>query len=387
MPEAQSRPDRCPGALSLHEAQDGRLARVRVPGGRLSRGQLAALARAAEMGNGLVDLTSRANVQVRGLPADAAGELAAVLRGAGLLRSDAHDRVRNVIASPLAGRHPESLADTDAVVQELDARLCADRDLAALPGRFLFAVDDGSGLALGHTADVALVARDAGTFVLALAGWATAVATSSAAAAAVAAARAFLAERGEEWRIADLPDGPAAVARRLATCVVGPLPRKRSVLTPGWLEQRDGRRALTALVALGRLDADALAALAALGEVRLSTERTITLVDQDMRAAERELRALGLVTEDSSGWAGLTACAGLGRCAKARVDVRAAAAVRAATRRPGAPREHWAACERRCGERAGQRVAVAAAPGGLVVRTGDEERVVGGVPDALAVLA
>jgi precorrin-3B synthase len=387
MPTGQSRPDRCPGALSLHEAQDGRLARVRVPGGRLSAAQLAALARAAEMGNGLVELTSRANVQIRGLPADAGEPIAELLRAMGLLRSDAHDRVRNVIASPLAGRHPGALAETDAVVEELDARLCADPALAELPRRFLFAVDDGSGLALRHTADVALVARDPDTFLLALAGWATPVATSSAAAAAVAAARAFLEERGEAWRIADLADGPAAVARRLATCVVGPLPRTRNVLTPGWLGQRDGRRALTALVPLGRLDSDALAGLAALGEVRLSTERTLTLVDQDTRAAEREVRALGLVVEGDSGWVGLTACAGLGRCAKARVDVRAAASMRAVARRPGAPREHWAACERRCGEWTGQPVAVAAQAGGLVVRARGEERTVADVPDALAVLA
>lgn len=360
------------------------MARVRVPGGRLSAAQLAALARAAELGNGLVELTARANVQVRGLPADASEPLAELLRGCGLLRSDAHDRVRNVVASPLAGRHPDAVAETDAVVEGLDARLCADADLAELPGRFLFAVDDGSGLALGHTADVALLARNAETFVLALAGEVTTVRTSSAAAAAVAAARAFLAERGGEWRVAEVPDGAAAVARRLGTCLVGPVAQQRAVLTTGWIEQRDGRHALTALAPLGRLDADALAAL---GDVRLSTERTITLVDQESRAAERELRGLGLVTEPGSGWAGLTACAGLGQCAKARADVRAAAAKRAADRRPGAPREHWAACERRCGERAGQPVAVTARVDGVAVRAGGEERVVAGVPDALAVLA
>jgi precorrin-3B synthase len=409
MPRALCEPrtagDRCPGALALHEAQDGSLARVRIPGGRLSADQVAALARAAELGNGLVDLTSRANLQVRGLPADAGERLAELLREAGLLPSEAHDRARNVIASPLAGRHPRALAETDAVVEELDRRLCADPALADLPGRFLFAVDDGSGLALGHRADVALVARDASSFALALTGQMTALeaapsgsaasgagpsgASGSAAALAVAAARAFLAARadGRAWRIAELADGPTAVARRLATCLTGPLPRKRVASAPGWIDQRDGRRALTALVPLGRLDADALSRLATLGEVRLSTERTITLVDLDSDVAETALTALGLVVEEGSGWVGLTACAGLGRCAKARVDVRAAAAQRAAARRPGAPREHWAACERRCGERAGQAIAVVAQGDHMSVRLGDEERIVDGVPDALAVLA
>ncbi|MGI8593925.1 MAG: precorrin-3B synthase [Solirubrobacteraceae bacterium] len=394
--------DRCPGSLVLHEAQDGWLARVRVPGGRLRASQLDVLARAAALGNGLVDLTSRANLQLRGLPGDAAGELAALLHGAGLLPSAAHDRARNVIASPVAGRHPRALADTDPVVAAIDRGLCADPALAELPGRFLFAVDDGSGLALDHLSDVTLVARDADTYALALGGEVTAgpVATADAAAVAVAAAVAFLAQRdvaGERaWRIAGLAEGSAAVARRLGTAIEGPLGRPGTApLAPGWLEQRDGRRALTALLPLGRLNGDGLGELAALagehgGELRLATSPTVTLVDVEPLAAaglERRLLGLGLVLEGESGWVGLTACAGLGRCPKARLDVRAAATARASVRRPGAVAEHWAACERRCGERPGQAVAVAGLRDGVALRNGDEERVVRGVPDALAVLA
>src|SRR4051794_27954218 len=114
--EPRASADACPGSLVLHVAEDGRLARVRVPGGRLRAEQVVALARAAELGNELVDLTSRANVQVRGLPEGAARELTALLLGAGLLPSAAHDRARNVIASPLAGRHPRALGAPDSLV-------------------------------------------------------------------------------------------------------------------------------------------------------------------------------------------------------------------------------------------------------------------------------
>lgn len=77
-----ARGDACPGALRLHEAADGHLARVRIPGGLLQASQATALARAAEdLGDAHLDLTSRGNVQLRALPADAGQELAARLAG------------------------------------------------------------------------------------------------------------------------------------------------------------------------------------------------------------------------------------------------------------------------------------------------------------------
>jgi sulfite reductase beta subunit-like hemoprotein len=394
-PDPRAAADHCPGSLRLHEAQDGWLARIRVPGGLLDAGRLRALAEAAALGNGLVDLTSRANVQVRGLPSSAADELAGLLAVAGLLPSAAHDRVRNIVASPLAGRHPRAVAHTDPVVVAIDRGLCSDPSLADLPGRFLFAVDDGSGLALGREADVTLVAHDSRTYELALGRERVAgrVSADAAATLAVAAAAEFLrVAEGRAWRIAELPGGAREMARRLCLQSAGRFSADGiEPLAPGRTEQRDGRVAITALIPLARLDGAALLALAESDrDVRIGTERTITIVDVDPAAAgavERRLRELGLVLERSSGWVGLSACAGLGRCPKALLDVRSAAAARAAVRRSGDGAEHWTACERRCGERAGQPVTVTALGTGISIRARGQEHLVGTVEDALAVLS
>jgi sulfite reductase beta subunit-like hemoprotein len=370
--------DRCPGVVRLHEAQDGGLARVRVPGGRLTAGQLEAVAAAARLGNGLVELTSRANLQVRGLPASAVERVAVLLWEAGLLPSLAHERVRNVVASPMAGRHPRSVAGTDTIVAALDEGLCGDPALAQLPGRFLFAVDDGSGLAVAD-ADVTLAAErrfgrlDSGPrFGLALAGRRTTLSAppSEAAGLALLAARAFMVVRGDEWRVRDLPGGADELAVRLGAGIspISAAPPRRP-LAPGAMRQRDGRAAVTALPPLGRLEPSGLEALAALaGEVRLSTRRTLTVLDVEWTDVDRvsaELEGLGLVVSRGSGWEGLSACAGLGACTKARLDVRAAAGARAGVRRVGDPIEHWSGCERRCGEPASAGVAVFADGAGV----------------------
>ena len=68
--------DRCPGVLRLGVAADGHLARIRLPGGLISAGQMRVLARlAGELGDGRVELTSRGNVQLRALAAGAASLL------------------------------------------------------------------------------------------------------------------------------------------------------------------------------------------------------------------------------------------------------------------------------------------------------------------------
>ncbi len=399
----RDRADRCPGVLRLHDALDGHLARVRLPAGRAGEAQLAALAAAARLGSGIVEVTSRANLQLRGLPEGAAKDLTELLYGAGLLPSPEHERARNIMASPVAGRHPDAAAAIDDLVTALDRGLCDDPALTALPGRFVFLVDDGSGLLCDRNPDVALQVGPDGVATLALAGRATDLHAPAATAAelALSAARAFLAERGatNAWRIRELPGGAAAVATRLGARPAGGGLRQGTApgpsLAPGRLRQRDGRFAITTLPPLARLDPAQLDGLASLarrrgGELRFAPWRTVTVVDLPAKAAEateRELGHLGLVRDPDSGWPGLSACAGLGACRRARGDVRAAAAARAAQREPGAPAEHWTACERRCGERPETPVAITIAADGVEVRTGDRLDRVGAPGEALALLA
>jgi precorrin-3B synthase len=368
----RDRADACPGAVQTHLAADGRLARVRVPGGLLTGPQLLVLAQAAvELADGALELTSRGNLQLRGLAEHAPPELARRLFDAGLLPSEAHETARNVVASVLSGRSG-GLLDVRPVVRAFDAGLVADAALAALPGRFLVTVDDGRGDVHPLGADVALRAVSATAVELTLAG----VATGRTAPAehahdlALDAARAFLAERtaqsSQAWRIAELADGPARVAGRLAAPGGRPAAAVpsggRPPAQPGATTQVDGRIALVGLVPLGRLTAPVLDVLvqvtAALGsEVQVTPWRSIAVPDLPDEFVDDVATALhhgGLVFDAASPWAQVTACAGLPGCAKSRADVRADAARAVATGTlPVEGPQHWAGCERRCGRPAG----------------------------------
>src|SRR5215208_1222516 len=107
-------------------ASNGALARVRLPGGMIAPRLLEALAHAASrFGSPAMELTSRGNIQIRGIRDDeAATALADAVANAGLLPSATHERVRNIVASPLSGRVGGS-ADVREWVRRLDTAICA----------------------------------------------------------------------------------------------------------------------------------------------------------------------------------------------------------------------------------------------------------------------
>jgi precorrin-3B synthase len=370
----RDRADACPGALQTHAAADGALVRVRLPGGAVTGAQLAVLAAAArDLGDGLLELTSRGNVQLRGLGVGAETPLADRLSGAGLLPSPAHDRVRNVLASTLSGRTAGGRVDARAWAARFDAGLRAARELAELPGRFLVTLDDGRGDVTGLGGDVGLFAQPDGTVALTLAGADTGVraAADDAVPLALAATRAYRDERaargGTAWRLAELPGGRDAVLVRLDRNGSPPidLPGPVQVVPVGAIPQTDGRTAVVAAVPFGRLAAETAELLATAPELQVTPWRSVAVPDlgaADAAELTAALSAAGLVLDPDSPWLRVTACTGLPGCAKSLADVRAdaTAALVGGSLPAGAARQHWAGCERRCGRPRGEVVDVVA---------------------------
>jgi precorrin-3B synthase len=367
----------------VHEAADGGLARVRLPGGVLSASQLQVLATASvELGDGHLELTSRANVQIRALQPGAPVELSERLYAAGLLPSITHERVRNILASPLSGLDQHSRYDVLPLAGELDRLLCATPGLAELPGRFLFALDDGRGDLESAKADVAVRMADGRQGELLLAGVATGVLVEPerVAEVLVAAAEAFLAERAEQaseaWRLGELKDGPQNVRRRLgldggpaAEVPAGVRGGSGPAVAGAFGGPRGGGVVVT--VPLGVLKAEQAEALAEVAEraaghppsLRVTPWRSVVVAAATGEQTLRRLAEAGLVLEGSSPWNGITSCAGRPGCGKALGDVRGDAR-RVVPGWAAGGRVHWSGCERRCGKPGGEFVDVVALAGG-----------------------
>jgi precorrin-3B synthase len=406
--------DACPGLLDLHEARDGYVARIRLPGGYVTGRRLRTLAALASgLGNGCVDLTARANVQLRGVRAGDAGELARRAAAAGLLPSPAHDKARNITASPLAGLagHP----DVRWLVRALDRAVLADPDLAGLPGRFIFCLDDGSGRAGLSRCDVGL-RRGAYGADLIVAGRHAGLHGPAGPMVDLAAeaARAFLRQRqqilapgqptsGQELApgpgqprpgitgVAGLPDGGAGIAAALggalgervtdnvsrlslglvrdhAPTATGTAPSAgpgTAPAGPGTAPAATGSApapgpAVVVAAPLARLTGPQLRLLGRMvrpGEVaRLTVAGRIVLpLAEPADGALARLAGAGLLVCDDHALATVTACSGMS-CAKSLADVRSAAA-----RVAGLAAVHWAGCGRTCGRPADATAVVAVA--------------------------
>ncbi len=401
-PEAPSRRGWCPSLARPMPTGDGLLARVHPPLGRLAPAQARSVAAGARrFGNGHVDVTARANLQIRGVTEATRCDLAEALAAVGLgdVRHDGGPQ-RLTLTTPLAG------LDSDAAPALAQAIEAIGRTIPGLPPKALVAVESAvRGITLGTAeADLHGVVTREG-LALRLAGdpawWRL---PDGAAPTIVEAALRLLATSGQR-RMRDVP----AAARTEALAGFGlrriPAPAGASPLSPGLLAlplpsvpegaaprspppTADGAVALLVDAPFGRCTADALDALAATADavggadLRLSPTRGFLLVcagTDAAGAARRTLAGAGFLTAADDPRGAVAACPGAPACASGSTPTLRDAARLAEAFRPFAARglrAHVSGCSKGC-----------AHPGTadltLVGRDGQYDVVLSGRPDAL----
>jgi precorrin-3B synthase len=393
------RPSACPGLLRIVAALDGGICRVKLPGGRLSSAQARAIAAAATaQASGVLELTNRSNLQLRGVRAAGQGELIAALLAAGLgPRTPGADDVRNLLLSPAAGLDPAALFDVGPLAGQLLDLLQDHREFHALSAKFALQLDGGEALTmLEHPHDLWLGTMPGSEPLLAfglagcpLDGPLAAVTPAQAVSLVDAVLRLFLELAGEHSRmrqlLAELPVGE--FLERLQARLPFPLRRDPAVL--GWrraavpsavplgahAQRQAGRQLILVAASLGRIDAGQLRALADLaeaegsGELRLTPWQGLLLPNIPMPQVPRvqqELRALGLLLDAREPLSQLLACSGSAACAKGLADTKADARQLAGLLRAGRarPQVHLSGCPRSCAAAHTAPFTLLAQPGG-----------------------
>ncbi|MGX9350924.1 precorrin-3B synthase [Shimia sp. W99] len=152
----------CPGAYRPMMSGDGLVVRVRPTLARLTRDQMLGLCAAAErFGSGLIDLTSRANLQVRGVAAADHEPLLRALHALDLLPDDpALESRRNILITPFW----QEGDDTHRLAIELTERLA---ELPEMPAKVGYAIDLGPNpMFTANSADFRLERTSTGDILL-----------------------------------------------------------------------------------------------------------------------------------------------------------------------------------------------------------------------------
>ena len=339
----------CPGALRPMQSGDGLIVRIRPQSATFSPDQLRALADAAwRLGNGHIDLTRRANLQIRGVSETSLPALHDVIARLGLLDDNADsEAVRNIMINPLAGIDPTEVLDVRPIGRELAQWLASDQSAWALPTKFGFIIDGGGALPLAqHRADVRLaaVANSPGAAVAigiethAGMEWLGSTTPGAAAAAAIGIGRTFIevASREKRQRMRDLSDDGLALIRstmrsRLDALHENPQKAHASLDRHIGLIELGERFAVGIAAPFGRVETDQLRKLAeviaaqGIEEIRLSPWRTLYAgvpgrqSGQDILATAKRK---GFITDPRDPLLQIEACPGAPGCQSTALDTR-----------------------------------------------------------------
>lgn len=324
----------CPGVLRPMQSGDGLLARVRPWCGALRLDEAKGLADAAErFGNGHIDLTRRANLQIRGLSDASVRGLQEAVDRLGLVDRDAEvEAGRNIMVSPLAGIDPAE-ADIRGIAGDLADLLASDTGLQRLPSKFGFLVDGSGPVSIaGERADISLkaLARMIAVGLDTPAGtdWVGSTSIDEAADVAAAIARIFIGLARGQGRLRDLGEGPYGRLRAIVHKGLGPvgdlsIESRRLIGTKGSV--------VGVAAPFGRLDAHQLRSFADLAEkagaadIRLSPWRALYVGARDAEAAQalaKGAHEIGLIVDAGDPILRIDACPGVPACRSSSIDTR-----------------------------------------------------------------
>jgi precorrin-3B synthase len=146
----------CPGLSAPMATGDGLLVRL-LPTGTIALNAFAGLCAAARHhGNGIIEVTSRGSIQIRGLSAASAPRFAAAVAALGIAAEDGIP----VLINPLAGLDAQDIIDVGALAADLRLALAQRSLTSKLSAKVSVAIDGGGAVDLdGIAADVRLRAQ------------------------------------------------------------------------------------------------------------------------------------------------------------------------------------------------------------------------------------
>lgn len=356
------------GLFFLTPTKEAFMARLRIPGGILKSYQLRELARIAqELTSGYIQVTTRANLQMRLIQPKDAPEFLHRVQSIGLhTRGAGADNIRNLTANPTAGVDPRELIDVRPFVNELAQIIINDRAFYDLPRKFNIAYDGGGLIgSVEDTNDIGTKAVELGGeifFRLALGGatghkafardLGVLVTPAELNKVIVALVRVFIANGNrtdrkkarlkhllDQWTLEQyLAETEKLLGRQLRRSPLSETPlaypsQELAHSHVGIYPQRQpGLNYIGATVPVGQLTAKQLQRIAEIadlygsGEVRLTVWQNFIIPDVSdayVQTAARALRKLGLETEQSHLRSGLIACTGNRYCKYAQADTKA----------------------------------------------------------------
>ncbi len=359
------------GLFYTAPAQRAFMCRLRIPNGLLRSWQLRGLANvAAACGGDYVDVTTRANLQIREIPAHQSVQVLLAIRGLGLTAQGAGaDNLRNITGSPTAGIDPQELMDTRPLCEALHHYILNHREMYGLPRKFNIAFDGGGRVGvLEDTNDIGFVATNVlaagdvapGVYFRLLLGGITGhqdfafdtgvfALPSECVGLSAAIVRVFirhgdrsnrtkarlkyvLDNLGREAFLAAVEIEWGSPLRRLPGADLAPrLPIDRQGHVGVHPQKQTGRHYLGVVLPVGRISAEQMRGLADIadrfgsGTVRLTVWQNLLISDistADLDDSVAAIRAIGLDVEATSLRRGLVACTGSAGCKFGAADTK-----------------------------------------------------------------